>query len=78
MNVIGTQLRDPCTLINYIYHPTLEQRLYGHLYNTMLDEVLYCFLCTYVTIKVTILSAQPLIPPKRLYAQKVQACFDMY
>ena len=25
-----------------------------------------------------ILSAQPLIPPKRLYAQKVQACFDMY
>ena len=36
------------------------------------------FLCTYMTIKVTILSAQPLIPPKRLYAQKVQACFDMY
>ena len=35
------------------------------------------FLCTYMTIKVTILSAQPLIPPKRLYAQKVQACFDM-
>ena len=33
---------------------------------------------TYMTIKVTILSAQPLIPPKRLYAQKVQACFDMY
>ena len=32
----------------------------------------------YMTIKVTILSAQPLIPPKRLYAQKVQACFDMY
>ena len=36
------------------------------------------FFCTYMTIKVTILSAQPLIPPKRLYAQKVQACFDMY
>ena len=35
-------------------------------------------LTTYMTIKVTILSAQPLIPPKRLYAQKVQACFDMY
>ena len=31
-----------------------------------------------MTIKVTILSAQPLIPPKRLYAQKVQACFDEY
>ena len=31
----------------------------------------------HMTIKVTILSAQPLIPPKRLYAQKVQACFDM-
>ena len=30
-----------------------------------------------MTIKVTILSAQPLIPPKRLYAQKVQACFDI-
>ena len=29
-------------------------------------------------LKVTIPSAQPLIPPKRLYAQKVQACFDMY
>ena len=38
----------------------------------------FFFLCTYMTIKVTILSAQPLIPPKRLYAQKVQACFDMY
>ena len=36
------------------------------------------FLCTYMMIKVTILSAQPLIPPKRLYAQKAQACFDMY
>ena len=32
----------------------------------------------YMTVKVTILWTQPLIPPKRLYAQKVQACFDMY
>ena len=37
-----------------------------------------CVFLVYLTIKVTILSAQPLIPPKRLYAQKVQACFDMY
>ena len=49
--------------------------------NTMLDGVLYCFCfsCALnMMIKVTILSAQPLIPSKRLYAQKVQACFDMY
>ena len=66
--------------------------LSGHFYNTMLDRVLYYlwfFLCTYMTIKVTIKYIvdpmprrssvlQPLIPPKRLYAQKVQARFDMY
>ena len=66
--------------------------LSGHFYNTMLDGVLYSlcfFLCTYMTIKVTIIYTvdpmpqrssvlQPLIPPKRLYAQKVQARFDMY
>ena len=38
----------------------------------------FVFLVYLHDIKVTILSAQPLIPPKRLYAQKVQACFNMY
>ena len=45
-------------------------------HGTNIDSRFSCALN--MMIKVTILSAQPLIPSKRLYAQKVQACFDMY